>query len=73
MFLRSRSTHLRPAGFCQSYDEVEVVILSIDRDKKDVLGIKQLTSDPWTDITNKYPIESKHKVKLEIYKLWSFC
>ena len=25
------------------------------------LGIKQLTIDPWTDITTKYPIGSKHK------------
>ena len=24
------------------------------------LGIKQLTPDPWTDITNKYPVGSKH-------------
>ena len=25
------------------------------------LGIKQLTPDPWTDITTKYPVGSKHK------------
>jgi small subunit ribosomal protein S1 len=25
------------------------------------LGIKQLTPDPWTDITSKYPVGSKHK------------
>jgi small subunit ribosomal protein S1 len=24
------------------------------------LGIKQLTQDPWTDITSKYPVGSKH-------------
>ena len=24
------------------------------------LGIKQLSSDPWTDITSKYPVGSKH-------------
>jgi small subunit ribosomal protein S1 len=24
------------------------------------LGIKQLSSDPWTDITKKYPVGSKH-------------
>ena len=25
------------------------------------LGIKQLTPDPWTDITSKYPVGSRHK------------
>ena len=25
------------------------------------LGIKQLTQDPWTDITSKYPVGSTHK------------
>jgi small subunit ribosomal protein S1 len=25
------------------------------------LGIKQLTPDPWTDITSKYPLGSRHK------------
>ena len=25
------------------------------------LGIKQLTQDPWTDITTKYPVGSKHQ------------
>ena len=24
------------------------------------LGIKQMTPDPWTDITTKYPVGSKH-------------
>ena len=24
------------------------------------LGVKQLTPDPWTDITKKYPVDSKH-------------
>jgi small subunit ribosomal protein S1 len=24
------------------------------------LGIKQLSQDPWTDITAKYPVGSKH-------------
>ena len=28
------------------------------------LGIKQLTNDPWTDITSKYPTNSKHKGKI---------
>ena len=58
----SWSTHLRSAqDFVKVGDEVEVVILTLDREERKMsLGIKQLTNDPWTDITNKYPIDSKH-------------
>ncbi len=59
----SWSTHLRSAqDFVKVGDEVEAVILTLDReDRKMSLGIKQLTPDPWTDITSKYPVGSKHK------------
>jgi len=58
----SWSTHLRSANdFVNVGDEVEAVILTLDReDRKMSLGIKQLTPDPWTDITTKYPLGSKH-------------
>ena len=58
----SWSTHLRSAqDFVKVGDVVEAVILTLDRDdRKMSLGIKQLTQDPWTDITAKYPIGSKH-------------
>ena len=58
----SWSTHLRSAqDFVSVGDEVEAVVLSIDREtRKMSLGIKQLTPDPWTDITSKYPLGSKH-------------
>ncbi len=58
----SWSTHLRSAqDFVSVGDEVEAVILTLDReDRKMSLGIKQLTPDPWTDITTKYPLGSKH-------------
>ena len=58
----SWSTHLRSAqDFVKVGDEVEAVILTLDRDtRKMSLGIKQLTQDPWTDITTKYPVQSKH-------------
>lgn len=58
----SWSTHLRSAqDFVSVGDEVEAVILTLDReDRKMSLGIKQLTADPWTDITAKYPLNSKH-------------
>ncbi|MEZ4802725.1 MAG: 30S ribosomal protein S1 [Gelidibacter sp.] len=58
----SWSTHLRSAqDFVKVGDEIEAVILTLDReDRKMSLGIKQLTPDPWTDITSKYPVGSKH-------------
>ena len=58
----SWSTHLRSAqDFVKVGDEVEAVILTLDREtRKMSLGIKQLTQDPWTDITTKYPVQSKH-------------
>ena len=59
----SWSTHLRSAqDFVSVGDEIEAVILTIDReDRKMSLGIKQLTPDPWTDITEKYALGSQHK------------
>jgi small subunit ribosomal protein S1 len=58
----SWSTHLRSAqDFVSVGDVVEAQILTLDReDRKMSLGIKQLTPDPWTDITSKYPKGSKH-------------
>jgi small subunit ribosomal protein S1 len=58
----SWSTHLRSAqDFVSVGDEIEAQILTLDRDdRKMSLGIKQLTPDPWTDITAKYPVGSKH-------------
>jgi small subunit ribosomal protein S1 len=58
----SWSTHLRSAqDFVKVGDVVEAVILTLDRDERKMsLGIKQLSQDPWTDITAKYPVGSKH-------------
>jgi len=58
----SWSTHLRSAqDFVTVGDIIEAQILTLDReDRKMSLGIKQLTPDPWTDITKKYPLGSKH-------------
>ena len=58
----SWSTHLRSAqDFVKVGDEVEAIVLTLDRESRKMsLGIKQITPDPWTDITAKYPIGSKH-------------
>jgi len=59
----SWSTHLRSAqDFVKVGDELDAVVLTLDRDSRKMsLGIKQLSQDPWTDITEKYPLKSKHK------------
>ncbi|MBN4085414.1 30S ribosomal protein S1, partial [Flavobacteriaceae bacterium AH-315-B10] len=59
----SWSTHLRSAqDFVAVGDIVEAQILTLDRESRKMsLGIKQLTPDPWTDITTKYVVGSKHK------------
>ena len=58
----SWSTHLRSAqDFVKVGDEIEAVILTLDREERKMsLGIKQLQPDPWTDVTSKYPVGSKH-------------
>ena len=62
----SWSQHLRSAqDFMKVGDEVEAVILTLDRDEhKMSLGIKQLKADPWENIEEKYPIGSKHTAKV---------
>ncbi|WP_353183179.1 30S ribosomal protein S1 [Parapedobacter lycopersici] len=51
-----------PQEFLKVGDEVEAVILTLDReDRKMSLGIKQLTPDPWKNIADRYPIGSKQK------------
>lgn len=59
----SWSTHLRSAqDFVKVGDEVEAVVLTMDKEERKMsLGIKQMTPDPWTDITTKYPVGSRHK------------
>lgn len=62
----SWSQHLRTAqDFLKVGEEVETVILTLDRDERKMsLGIKQLKSDPWENIDEKYGINSKHTAKV---------
>ncbi len=62
----SWSQHLRSAQeFMKVGDEVEAVILTLDReDRKMSLGIKQLSADPWADIETKYPVGTKTMAKV---------
>ncbi len=62
----SWSQHLRSAqDFMKVGDEVEAQILTLDRDERKMsLGIKQLKSDPWETIEEKYTVGSKHTAKV---------
>ncbi|MBR2061583.1 MAG: 30S ribosomal protein S1 [Tidjanibacter sp.] len=62
----SWNQHLRSAQeFLKVGDDVEAVVLTLDREERKMsLGIKQLTSDPWEGIDEKYPIGSKHTAKV---------
>jgi small subunit ribosomal protein S1 len=46
-------------------DEIEVVIINIDKEKEKVsLGLKQITQNPWQDVEKKYPIGSRVKGRI---------
>jgi small subunit ribosomal protein S1 len=62
----SWSQHLRSAqDFLKVGDEVETVILTLDREERKMsLGIKQLKSDPWDNIEERYAIGTKHTAKV---------
>ncbi|MBN1951731.1 MAG: 30S ribosomal protein S1 [Bacteroidales bacterium] len=62
----SWSQHLRSAQeFLNVGDEVEAQILTLDRDERKMsLGMKQLKTDPWEKIDEKYPLNSKHTAKV---------
>jgi small subunit ribosomal protein S1 len=62
----SWSQHLRSAqDFLKVGDEVETVILTLDREERKMsLGIKQLKSDPWENIEEKYAVASQHTAKV---------
>lgn len=62
----SWSQHLRsPKDFLKEGQEIECVILNIDREERKMsLGMKQLSTDPWADIEFKYPVRSKHSAKV---------
>ncbi len=62
----SWSQHQRWAQeFMKVGDEVEAVILTLDRDERKMsLGIKQLSADPWAEIETKYPVGTKTTAKV---------
>lgn len=60
-----------PSELLHIGQELEVLILEVDRDKERVsLGLKQLSDNPWANIEQKYPIGSH--VKGRITKLLAY-
>ncbi len=66
----SWSQHLRsPHEFLKVGDEIDAVILTLDREERKMsLGLKQLKTDPWIDVTTKYPVGSKHTASVKNFQ-----
>jgi small subunit ribosomal protein S1 len=46
--------------------ELEAKVVTIDRDERKMsLSIKQLTKDPWDEIEERFPVGSRHTVKVK--------
>jgi len=59
----SWTQHIKhPSQLVEKNQMIECIVLNISKeDKKISLGVKQLENDPWKNLLEKYPIESKHK------------
>jgi small subunit ribosomal protein S1 len=58
-----RASH--PSELCKVGDKMQVKVLNFDRERHRVsLGLKQLHPDPWTTVTERYPIGQKVKGKI---------
>ena len=55
-----RVTH--PSEYFNVADEIEVLVLKFDPDSERVsLGYKQKSADPWSDVSDRYPLGSRVK------------
>jgi small subunit ribosomal protein S1 len=49
-----------PSEVVQIGQEIEVKVLKFDRERMRVsLGLKQLSDDPWVDLTRRYPVKTR--------------
>ena len=56
------NTPINAKEFFKLGDEHEAKVVTLDKDSRKMsLSIKQLTPDPWNEIENKYPVDSRHK------------
>jgi small subunit ribosomal protein S1 len=55
------NTPINAKEFFKLGDEYEAKIVTLDKDaRKMSLSIKQMTPDPWNEIENKFPVDSRH-------------
>jgi small subunit ribosomal protein S1 len=60
-----------PTEMVKIDDQIEVVILNIDREKEKIaLGLKQKFASPWDNVEQKYPVGSR--VKGEVVNVMSY-
>jgi len=64
-----------PSEMLKIDQEVEVKVLSIDKDKEKIaLGLKQKDASPWENIESKYPVGSVHEAEVvNIMSYGAFC
>ena len=64
-----------PGDILKIDQEVEVKVLSIDKDKEKIaLGLKQKEASPWENIEQKYPVGSVHEATVvNIMSYGAFC
>ena len=54
-----------PSEMVKISEEIDVMIIEVDKDKERVsLGLKQTTSNPWDDIEKRYPVGAKIEGKV---------
>ncbi len=54
-----------PSELLKVGQELDVMVLDVDRDKERIsLGLKQMTENPWTTITEQFPVNSRVKGKV---------
>jgi small subunit ribosomal protein S1 len=68
-----RITH--PSEILKIDQEIEVKVLSIDREKEKIaLGLKQKQASPWENIETRYPVGSVHEAEVvNIMSYGAFC
>ncbi len=64
-----------PSEVLKIDQEIEVKVLSIDKDKEKIaLGLKQKDASPWENIESKYPVGSVHEAEVvNIMSYAAFC
>ncbi|HYO07389.1 MAG TPA: 30S ribosomal protein S1 [Tepidisphaeraceae bacterium] len=64
-----------PSEMLKIDQEIEVKVLSIDKDKEKIaLGLKQKDASPWENIEAKYPVGSIHEAEVvNIMSYGAFC